>query len=371
MTTERLCLNPTGIHSSWRSRMARTELIAARLIGAAILTAIIAPSRAAYATEDDFYKGKQIRLVISSAAGGVYDTFGRLIARFLPAYLPGRPTIVVQNMPGASGLKATNYIYNNAPRDGTVIAGVHNGIPTAPFEEPKQTHFDVNKLSWIGSISEDPFVGYVWHTSRVQTYEDAKKSEVVVGSASIDSMGSKMAILSNALFGTRFKLVIGYENSSAVKLALERGELEGTFGNSWGDLKTQQPDWIRDKKVRIIIQDGYRKVSDLPDVPLIVDQARTDADRQALDLVLERQKFARPYVAPSGLPPGRLELLRRAFDATVKDPGFVQGAHAAGLAVDNPLTGEQLTKDIARLSATPPAVTERLAKMFDDYLASK
>jgi len=275
--------------------MARNGGIAGRHVGPAlaVLMAIIEPGRTADAAEDDFYKGKQIRLVLSSAAGGVYDTFGRLIARFLPAYLPGRPTIIVQNMPGASGLKATNYIYNNAPRDGTVIAGVHNGIPTAPFEEPKQTHFDVNRLSWIGSISEDPFVGYVWHTSRVQTYEDAKKSEVVIGSASVNSMGSKMAILSNALFGTKFKLVIGYEDSSTVKLALE--------GNSWGDLKTQQPDWIRDKKVRIIIQDGYRKVPDLPDVPLIIDQAKTDADRQALDLMLERQKFARPYVAPPGL----------------------------------------------------------------------
>ena len=184
-------------------------------------------------------------------------------------------------------------------------------------------------------------------------------------------MGSKMAILSNALFGTKFKLVIGYEDSSTVKLALERGELEGTFGNSWGDLKTQQPDWIRDKKVRIIIQDGYHKDPDLPDVPLIIDQAKTDADRQVLDLMLERQKFARPYAAPSGLPPGRLELLRRAFDATVRDPDFVKGARSAGLAVDNPLTGEQLTKEIARLSATPATVMERLSKLFDDYLANK
>ena len=337
----------------------------------AIIIAIVAPGRAAHAADDDFYKGKQIRLLISSGPGGVYDTFGRLIARFLPAHLPGHPTIVVQNMPGASGLKAANYLYNNAPRDGTVIAGVHNGIPTAPFEEPKQAHFDVNKLSWIGSISEDPFVGYVWHTSPVQTYEDAKKSEVVMGSASINSMGAKMAILSNALFGTKFKLVIGYEDASKVKLALEQGELQGTFANSWGDLKTQQPDWIRDKKVTIIIQHGYRKDPDLPDVPLIIDQVKNDDDRQALDLLLERQRFARPYVAPPGVPPERLEILRRAFDATVKDPNFVKGAQAARLAVDNPMTGEQLTKEIARLSATPAAVMGRLSKLFDDYLANK
>lgn len=353
--------------------MVRNGPIVPRFVGPAfaIVIAIVAPGPAARAAEDDFYKGKQIRLIISSGPAGVYDTFGRLIARFMPAHLPGHPTIVVQNLPGASGLKATNYLYNNAPRDGTVIAGVHNGIPTAPFEEPKQALFDVNKLSWIGSISEDPFVGYVWHTSLVQTYEDAKKSEVVIGSASINSMGAKMAILSNALFGTKFKLVIGYEDSSKVKLALERGELQGTFANSWGDLKTQQPHWIRDKKVKIIIQHGYHTDPDLPDVPLLIDQAKDGADRQALDLLLERQRFARPYVAPSGVPHDRLELLRRAFDATMKDPDFVKSVQTARLAVANPMTGEQLTEEIARLSATPAPVMGRLSKLFDDYLANK
>jgi tripartite-type tricarboxylate transporter receptor subunit TctC len=356
-----------------KSKMTRNGPIVTRLAGPAfaILLAVVAPGRAAHAAEDDFYKGKQIRLILSSGPAGVYDTYGRLIARFLPAHLPGRPTIVVQNLPGASGLKATNFLYNNAPRDGTVIAGVHNGIPTAPFEEPKQAQFDVNKLSWIGSISEDPFVGYVWHTAPVQTYEDAKRSEIVIGSASINSMGAKMAIFSNAVFGTKFKLVIGYEDASRVKLALERGELQGTFANSWGDLKTQQPDWIRDRKVTIIIQHGYHRDPDLPDVPLIVDQVRTGADRQALDLLLERQKFARPYVAPPGIPPDRLALLRRAFDATMKDPEFVKSVQAARLTVDNPMTGEQLTAEIARLSATPAAVMERLSKMFNDYMARK
>jgi tripartite-type tricarboxylate transporter receptor subunit TctC len=353
--------------------MVRNGPIAVRFAGPAlaITIAIIALGSAAHGAEDDFYKGRQIRLLISSGPAGVYDTYGRLIARYLSAHLPGRPAIVVQNMPGASGLKATNYLYNNAPRDGTVIAGVHNGIPTAPFEEPKQTHFDVNKLSWIGSISEDPFVGYVWHTSPVQTYEDAKKSEVVIGSASINSMGAKMAILSNTLFGTRFKLVIGYEDSSRVKLALERGELQGTFANSWGDLKTQQPDWISNKKVKILIQHGYHKDRDLPDVPLIIDQVRNESDRQALDLLLERQKFARPYVAPPGVPQGRIELLRRAFDETMKDPDFIKAVKAARLAVDNPMTGEQLSEEIARLSATPAAVMGRLSKIFDDYLAKQ
>jgi len=337
----------------------------------ASLTAIGAPGRASSAAADDFFTGKQIRIVVSSAPGGVYDVFGRLIARFLPAHLRGDPTIVVQNMPGAGGLKAANYLYNGAARDGTVIAGVHNGIPTAALEEPSQAHFDVNKLSWVGSISEDPFIGYVWHTSPIRNFADAKASPVVMGSASVNSMGAKMAIVSNAMFGTRLRLVTGYEDASQVKLALERGELEGTFANSWGDLKTQQPDWIRDAKVRIIIQHGYRAAPDLPDVPLTIDQATSSADRQALDLLLERQKYARPYLAPPAVPPERLALLRRAFDATVADPAFVQAAQAAHLAVENPMTGEQLTEAVARLASTPAAVTERLAKLFAARPAGK
>jgi tripartite-type tricarboxylate transporter receptor subunit TctC len=328
--------------------------------------ALLAIVGVAHAAEEDFYKGKQIRLIASTGPGGVYDTMSRLLGQYLPAHLPGRPTIVVQNLPGASGLKATNYLYNDAPRDGTVIAGVHNGIPTAPIEEPKQARFDVNKLGWLGSISEDPFVGYVWHTSPVQSFAEMKTREVVMGSASMASMGSKMAMISNAFFGTKIKQVVGYEDSSTVKLALVKGELQGTFGNSWGDLKTQQPDWIRDKLVTIVIQDGYHKDPELPDVPLFIDQVTNEADRQALDLILPRQKFARPYVAPPGLPPERLATLRRAFDATMKDPAFIKAVNAVRLEVANPMTGEQLAAEVARLSATPASVSERLAKLFED-----
>ena len=225
--------------------------------------------------------------------------------------------------------------------------------------------------AWIGSISEDPFVGYVWHTAPIRTFADARTTEVIMGSASLNSMGAKMVILSNALFGTKLKLVTGYEDASQVKLALERGELQGTFANSWGDLKTQQPDWIRDHKVRIIIQDGYRREADLADVPLIIDQAGNADDRQALDLLLARQTFARPYVAPPGVPHDRLEALRRAFDATVHDAAFVQAAAAARLGVDHPMTGEALAQEVARLQATPAEVTDRLAKLFAEKRSDK
>jgi tripartite-type tricarboxylate transporter receptor subunit TctC len=355
------------MRQSWR--LTGRSAVCSLWFGALVSAAACAPAVAD--TEDDFYKGKQIHLLCSTGPGGVYDTFSRLVAQFMPDHLPGHPTIVVQNMPGASGILATNFIYNNAPRDGTYIAGVHNGMPTAPLEEPQAAHFDVGKLSWIGSISEDPFVGYVWYTAPIQTYEEAKKIPVVMGSASIDSMGVKMAILSNAFFGTKFKIVTGYESSSTVKLALEKGELQGTFGNSWGDLKTQQPDWIRDHKVRIIIQDGFHKDPELPDVPLIIDQAKTAADRQALELLLARQDFARPYIAPPGLPPGRLDLLRRAFDATVHDPRFVAAAKEARLSVDDPMTGEQLSARVAELSKTPPEVMQRLSKLFSDFVAQQ
>jgi tripartite-type tricarboxylate transporter receptor subunit TctC len=339
-------------------------------LAAALFFTAVKPASCAEA-EADFYKGKQIHLLVSTAAGGIYDAFARLIAQFMPDHLDGHPTIVVQNMPGTSGLKVTNYLYNDAPRDGTYIAAVHNGIPTAPFEEPEATHFDVNQLSWIGSISEDPFVGYVWYTAPIKTYEDAKKIPVVMASATIRSMGTEMSIISNAFFGTKFKIVTGYESGGTVKLAMERGELQGTFANSWGDLKEEAPDWIRDHKVRIIIQHGFHKDPDLPDVPLFVDQAKSDDDRQALDLMLARQDFARPYIAPPGLPAGRLDLLRQAFDATIHDPRFVAAAQDERMGVDHPMTGDALAKRVAQLSATPAAVTQRLTKVFEDFVAEQ
>lgn len=190
------------------------------------------------AAEGDFYAGKQIQLICSSEPGTIYDVYARLLAKYMPNYIPGQPTMVIQTMPGAGGLKASNYIANIAPRDGTVFAGTISGIPTSALMTPELTKFDVNKLSWIGSITKDPFIGYVWHTSPIQTLEDAKKIRVTMGATTAGTAGVDMVILADAFFGFKFKLVAGYKDSLEVKLAMEKGEIDGTFANGWGDLKT-------------------------------------------------------------------------------------------------------------------------------------
>ena len=336
------------------------------------ISLLAAADRAVAADADDgFYKGKTLTIVISTEPGNIYDYYGRLLAKFMPRYIPGNPATVVQNMPGAGGVRATNHMALVAPRDGTVIAGVHSAIPTAPLTSPQGVQFDVNTLSWIGSTTKDPFVGYVWHTAPLQTLEELKSKEISFGATSAGTGGVDYAILANVFFGFKIKLVPGYKDSTEVKLALERGEVQGTFANSWGDLKSANIAWVKEKKVRIIVQHGFQRHAELPDVPLFMDQAKTEADRQALTLMLARQEFSKPYFAPPEVPAARLAILRRAFDSVMKDPEYLKEAHAANMATDNPMNGEELAATVAKVAATPPAVVERVQKTITNYQMGK
>ncbi len=319
------------------------------------------------AADDNFYAGKQIRLIVSTDAGGAYDGYARMLAQVIKDHIPGNPTIVVQNMPGAGGLKAANYIYNSAPRDGTVIAATHSSIPTGPLTAPGSALYDVTKLSWIGSITSDPYVGYVWHTSPIRTLEDTRTTEVVMGGMAVGTAGTDLSILAKEMFGLRFKIITGYKASPDVKLAMENGEVQGTFANAWSSLKTSDPELITEKKIRIIVQHGFKKHPDLPDVPSIFDLAKTEADRQALTFMLARQEAAKPYFGPPDIPPERLALLRQAFDATVHDPKFVALTMRAGVTLDGPMTGDELAALAARLAQTPRSVVERVDHMLASF----
>ncbi len=331
------------------------------LTSAAVLGLFLAgASTATRAADDDFYKGKQLQIVCATEAGGLYDIYSRLIAKHMPRHIPGNPNAVVLNMPGGGSIKATNYIVNVAPRDGTAIAGTHSAVPTLPLTAPDQAKFDVNALSWIGSITKDPFVAFVWHTAPSQTLEGLKTIPVVMGGASAGTGGVDMVMLANELFGMKMKLVIGYKDSIEVKLAMERGEVQGTFSNSWSDLKTTNMNWIQEGKVKVIAQHGFTEHPELKGVPLLMDQAKNEADRQALIFMLARQEASKPYFAPPGVPAARMAILRAAFDATMKDPEFLKDATQAHLAVDEPMNAEQLTKMVRDVSATPKPVVERV-----------
>lgn len=330
-----------------------------------LLAMIAILGAAAGARAADFYQGKQIRLVVSTPPSGAYDIYARTMAPVFATHIPGKPAVYVENMGGSAGMQASNYLANGAPRDGLVIGAVQNNIPTAPLLSPDIAKFDASAFLWIGSISSDPFIGYVWKDSKLQTYEQAKTQESIMGAPAVRSFSGQMALISNQIFGTKFKLVIGYPGSNEVKLAMERGEIDGTFGNSWNSVKTQAADWIRNGKLRVITQFGLKAHPDLASVPLFIDQAKTPEDRALLELLAIQQVFAKPYLAPPGVPADRVAILRAAFADTMKDPAFLDAMKKINLDVLDALDGEAVAALVTKANATPAAIVKRATDIFD------
>lgn len=347
--------------------MIRHFKMAVQAFGAVIigLCTLTVPAGAA----DDFYKGKTITIL--SSGTGVYENYGRVMARHMPKYIPGQPNIIVQVMSGASGLTAANHLYNNAPRDGTVILVSHGHIPTAPMLNPKGTRFDPTKFSWIGNATKDVFIGYVWHTSPVQSLEDAKTKQALMGGQAVGSMSIDMAILAKELFDLKFKVITGYSGAAETKLALEKGEIDGHFGNALTSIKTGNPEWLREKKVKIITQFGFKRHPEMPDVPLFIDLSTTQEHRQVLALMLARQETSKPFYGPPDMPADRLAVLRNAFDRTIKDPEFLAEMQRQQLDVDEPMGWQELTAMVAELQKTPPSVADRLQGIFDKFRQGK
>jgi tripartite-type tricarboxylate transporter receptor subunit TctC len=311
-----------------------------------------------------FYRGKQIRFIVGSAAGGTYDLLARMVARHMGAHIPGAPSIIVQNQPTAGGLAMTNQLYALGPNDGTVIGVPLNGIPAAPLLQPAVAHFDAGKLIWVGSTHQEPYVAYVWHTAPVQSLADALTKQVVVGATTPGTTMNDFPLLTNAILGTKFKIVPGYASTPQMNEAVERGETEGVIGFGWFALNAQVPQWIAAKQIKVIAQFGLERSHILPDVPLMLDLAKTPGDRQALAMLFGRTVYGRPYFLPPDVPAERVAALRRAFDATMKDPDFVAEATRIGFALD-PLTGEQVQPLVADLANTPPAIVARVRGALD------
>ncbi len=323
-----------------------------------LLLAAMAPARAA----DDvagFYRGKQIRFIVGSAPGGTYDLLARIVARHIGAHIPGNPLIIVQNQPTAGGLAMTNQLYALGPRDGTVIGVPLNGIPAAPLLQPQAAHFESAKLIWVGSTHSEPYVAYVGHTAPVRALADVLTTPLVVGATTPGTTMNDFPLLTNAVLGTKFKVVPGYGSTPQMNEALERGEIEGVIGFGWFALNAQASHALADGKIRLIAQFGLSRSHILPNMPLMLDLAKNDADRQALALLFGRTEYGRPYFLPPGVPAERVAALRRAFDATMHDPAFTAEADKIGFAVD-PLTGEQVQTLIDDLAKTPPDVVARV-----------
>jgi tripartite-type tricarboxylate transporter receptor subunit TctC len=331
-----------------------------RIAGLLIAAGALLGATQASAAED-FYKGKRINLIVSG--GGSYEEYARLVAKYMPKYIPGEPSFVVKALLGSSGLKATNYMSTVAPKDGTEIAAVHGHIPTAPIFDAKGAEYDPTKLEWVGSVTKEIYVGYMWKTSPVQTLDDTFKKESVVGGGAVGSLSVDMPMITNALLGTKFKVITGYTVNEESNLAVQRGELNGKFGTTWTSLLLQQSQFVKDKSIKVIAQFGRNKHKDLPDVPLLLDAAKGDA-RTALELYLARQETGKPYFAPPGTPKDRVDILRRAFDQVVKDPDFVADCEKTSLEVTEPMSGAEIQAYVAEMSKASPAAIKMINDVF-------
>jgi tripartite-type tricarboxylate transporter receptor subunit TctC len=325
--------------------------------------AFAAPALAANAPVD-FYKDKTLTIYVGVEASSGYALDGRLLGQFFSRHVPGHPTAVVKFMPGAATLVLANYLYNVAPRDGTVFGLIHERMGLQPLIDPTGIKYDALKFNWIGAMSNQLSVCFVWHESSVQTIEDAKTREVLVAGTNVGGSSVVFPRVLNETLGTKFKVVRGYRGTDEINLALERGEAEGRCGYGWGGLKATKPDWVRDNSIRVIMQMGLKKAPDLPDIPLIVDVVKDPANKQALDFLLGSSVMSRPFVAPPGMPKDRVKILRDAFDATISDPDFLAQGAKQNMEL-SPISGVEIQDLLVRLYATPPAVIEQ-AKSWGD-----
>jgi tripartite-type tricarboxylate transporter receptor subunit TctC len=334
-----------------------------RCLAVAALAVTWRPSAAAaQAPAGGFFAGKQITLICGAAVGGGYDALARLLARHLGRLIPGNPTIIVQNMPAAGSLAATNLIANTAPKDGLTISLIQRGMLLTRLINPGAVRFDLAKLNWVGNISSEVGVAFAWHTSGHKTANDLFERELIVGGhTGVDPELTPR--LYNAVLGTKFKIVTGYNGTADIGLAIERGEVEGIGDWSWSSLKKQKPDWIRDRKITLLLQSGLQKDPELPDVPNALEFAKTDSDRRVIELFLTQKKVARPIIAPPGVPPERLAVLRAALAALAHDQAFLADVENSGLEAD-PISGEAVDKVVALIEATPPEVAARYTKAF-------
>jgi tripartite-type tricarboxylate transporter receptor subunit TctC len=338
-------------------RRLRSYGLMALLLGAGVVLA--GPATA----QEPFYKDKQIRLIVGSAPGGGYDAYGRLVATHMRRHIPGNPTIVVQNMPGAGSLVLANHLANVAPRDGTVFGAVNALLATEPLLHPERVKFDPRQFRWLGSALRENHLGLVWHTSPVKSFADVFREELIV--AGTGGATNLFPVVTNGILGTRIKMIPGYQGTKNGMLAMERGEVGGNVGITWASLKATTGTWLREGKIKVIVQFGLHRHPELPDVPWIYEFARNADDRAAMDLAFGTQEFGRPFITPPGVPDATVAILRTAFEKTMNDPEFRADAEKRQIDLDF-TSGAEIEQLIESIYRTPPAVVERMKKIVEN-----
>src|SRR5215468_7436191 len=309
---------------------------------------------------EDFYKGKSISLSIGFDTGGGYDIYARLLSRHMSKHIPGRPAIVPQNMPGAGSLRAAQHLFSLAPKDGTALGTFGRQMGIAPLLGTS-AQYDGTKFTWIGSITNEVSTCVAWHTATVKTWADMLEKPITFGGDGPGADPDVFALLYRNVFDAKIKLVSGYHGTTPIILAMERGEVDGLCGYSWSTIKSKHQPWLKEKKINILVQAALRKDAEIADVPLALDLAKTEQQRQILKLIVTSQETARPFAAPPGVPPDRAAALRAAFDATMKDPEFLAEARKLNLDI-NPLSGTAIASLLTELYAMPKSVIEKAAQ---------
>jgi hypothetical protein len=330
-----------------------------------VLMAAVLGAARTHAADDaaDFYRGKTISIIVGFGAGGGYDIYARLLARYLGNHIAGSPNVVVQNMEGAGSVRASNYVYSVAPKDGTVIAAVNQNMPMYQMLGGAGAQFKAAEMNWLGSMAYSNGTLYTWSGSGIKTLGDAKARDVVLGGVGTTSDSYIYPTLINGLLGTRFKVINGYAGTKEIHLAIERGEVMGRGGNTWASLMSSNQDWIDQKKVDILVQIGFKPEPEITQVPLLIDLVKTPQEKQIVTVVtLPTALGYTSWLAPE-VPPARMKLLRDAYDATMRDRAFLEEAARHAMLI-RPQTGAEIEALVKQAAAVPKPVLERTAQLL-------
>lgn len=341
------------------------KVITVGRIAAVLSMAVITAAIASPLSADAFYNDKTIRIIVGGTAGGGYDTTARLVARHLPHHIGGGAKAIVQNMPGAGTVKAPLYLYNVAPNDSTAIGALNNAVAFAPLLGVPQADFDPTKFNWLGSPSTEIGLAVVWHAVPVSSVADATQREVIMATSGGGSSAAFYGRILNTVIGTKFKLLSGYSGMGEAFLAMERGETEGFPSALWSSLQATKPEWVTDKKVRILLQYGRMPSPDLPDVPIARDLAKNNEDRMLIDAAMAPLEMGRPFAMAPGAPVEHVQVIRTAMMATFKDSAFIAEAKKQKFDIDaEPKTGDDLLAIVADVYNAPKQVRDRLIDFY-------
>lgn len=332
--------------------------------GAPTAAATAAPTKDPAAALAEFYRGKTVTVIVGYDPGGGYDTYARTLAAHIGKHIPGSPTVIVENMPGAGSIKATNHLFTAAPKDGTVFGTFGRGLPASELLGETAVQFKSTQFNWIGSMNDEVSICIVRSDSKTKTFQDTFTNTVRIGATGPDDDTGFFPRFLNGLLGTKFNLITGYKGGNDVNLAIERGEVEGRCGFSWSSLVSTREQWLKDKFITILVQMSLNKHPDIPkDVPLIMEFMKDADQKQLAEVVFSRQTMGRPFAAPPGVPAERVKALRDAFDKTMKDPEFLAAANKAKQEL-NPKGGEEIQKIVEKIFQTPQPLRDRLKALL-------